>query len=415
MEKEGDFLDPDGDQEDDLDVPKSNSETCGSDTFVTKGSKTIQSNKDGSCDDSDENNDEVSQSEEKDGRSNSNDEDDDGDNDNVNNDEEESSSSSDYDSDQYTVDNDDQESGDYDETTFSEGVSLNPKTWKDLKAKNNGTKDSSGRTKGSSSSISSSDKVGLAETAAARSEAYEKLLLYAYAALSAQVPAKIVEKGDMEGSDDFGNKENMIYPHVLSPKEASMQAESMIKIIARLSDSGIEVLKLNRHKEWQPRILTVTKEFTKFNKSEDTRYRGIESCPQGLLWLKKFDKNKPHTVASIDKSGKGGCLFSNIEYLSVTKDNHALSRKQKKGKFKDSITFILHASNANGTKREILFRCMNKEDAFALSAGFQIILDRIRDASGGSSSIMTKIPLSSAKPFSPKATASPVETDRWEV
>mmetsp|Transcript_8697 Transcript_8697/g.19527 ORF Transcript_8697/g.19527 Transcript_8697/m.19527 type:complete len:201 (+) Transcript_8697:2-604(+) len=200
-------------------------------------------------------------------------------------------------------------------------------------------------------------------------------------------------------------------------------------MLAKLSNEGMEVLKLNREKKWQSRFLTITKEVMHFKKSDDVRFSGIDSSPMGLLWLKKFDRSKQHTVASIDKNGKGGLLFTGIQYVSVMKDNHPLSRKQKKGKFKDSITFVLHT---NGSKREILFRCMSKEDAFALSAGFQAILDRIRDGIStnqkhgiGQLKKMTidtdlvgatpKTPLSSAKPFSPKAIASPIAEDRWEV
>lgn len=265
------------------------------------------------------------------------------------------------------------------------------------------------------------------ETLAAQSKAYEKLLRYAYTALSVPPPTEIIEKGE-EGPDN----DTVLYPAVLSPQDAVQRRESMDKLLAKLSSEGMEVLKLNRENKWQQRFLTITREVMQFKKSDDIRFSGINTCPKGLLWVKKFD-SKNHTVASIGKDGKGGMLFNAIQHVSVTKDNHPLSRKQKKGKFKDSITFSLH-SNTNGMKRKVLFRCMTKEDVFALSAGFQAIIDRIdNDASTSKGkgkqnklSIETKdlisppprTPLASTKPFSPKAVATPIfklPEDRWEV
>lgn len=149
------------------------------------------------------------------------------------------------------------------------------------------------------------------------------------------------------------------------------QAERTRQIFDRLKYSGIEVLKLNREKNWQLRFLTVTDEVLAFEKSA---VAGVDSCPVGLLWVKKFDHGKQHTLASLGKNGKGGMLFNWIEHMSVTKDNNPLNRKQQKGKFKNSITLALYL-NADGYKREVLFRCANKEDAFALSSGFQLMLD----------------------------------------
>ena len=185
-------------------------------------------------------------------------------------------------------------------------------------------------------------------------------------------------------------------------------------------------------------LLLVTKDVMHFPKSNDNRFMSFGQCPAGLLWLKNM--NNAHTTAgvlqssTIDKNGgKGGILFTDIQGVSVTNDKYTLSRKQKKGKFKDSITFGLNC-NTNGMKRKVLFRCMTKEDVFALSAGFQAIIDRIdNDASTSKGkgkqnklSIETKdlisppprTPLASTKPFSPKAIATPIfklPEDRWEV
>lgn len=256
-------------------------------------------------------------------------------------------------------------------------------------------------------------------TSVARSNAYHKLLLYAYTALSVPPPSEAVEKG--RGV----KKDYIIYPPVLSSSDAVLRCEEMSRILNRFRTEGVEVLKLNRERHWQSRFLTVTKEVIWFRKTSDVRFCGVDSYPRGLLWVKKFDQDKQHSLASINKNGQGGLLFSTIQYISLMKDNHPLSRKQKKGKFKDSITLVLHACS-NGSKREILFRCMNKDDAFALSSTFQAILDRLGDDYLNSKNrreqpkvnVTTtevigrhpKTPLALSKAFSPR-----VNEDRWEL
>ena len=297
-------------------------------------------------------------------------------------------------------------------TVFTEGMSLSMQQSKKLAEKYDGVLEEKRR--------ETPDDKKQIEIDEERANAHEKLLLYAYAALSVPPPTEIVEKGE-------GTEKPVVYPSVLSPKEAIERSEAMSKLLVRLRDEGMEVLKLNRDKKWHPRFLTITKEVMSFTKSDDVRFKGVDSCPRGLLWLKKFE-SKAHTVASISggKNGKGGILFNEIEHVSVTNDNHSLSRTQRKGKFKDSITFVLHTTDTKGTKRDILFRCMSKEDAFALSSGFQAILDRISalDNSKSTNKKQMKVdttsrppstPLASNKASSPKAVASPVAEDRWEV
>jgi len=111
-----------------------------------------------------------------------------------------------------------------------------------------------------------------------RSKAHEKLLLYAYAALSTPLPeGDIVEKGAKD-------KDPVVYPTVLSPEDAKLRCEAMAKVLVRLGNEGIEVLKLNRGNQWQPRVLTITsKEIMQFKKSDDVRFNGFHSCPKGLL------------------------------------------------------------------------------------------------------------------------------------
>ena len=252
-----------------------------------------------------------------------------------------------------------------------------------------------------------------------QSRAYEKLLFYAYTAMTVPLPSEIVEKS--EGHDLTG----IAFPPVLSPRGAELRCEAMKLLLTRLGEQGIEVLKLNRERKWQSKVLTITKEVVWFTKSDDIRYNKIDCCPQGLLWVKKFNgHNSEHSVEAVGKNGKGGILFTSISSVSVTTDNFSLSKNQKKGKFKDSFTLVLHA-DFDGKKRDILFRCSNKDDIYTLSSGFQAIIDRIKNETLVVPKPLTsqpdKLPMTEdqmispvavAKPFSPKATGS---DDRWEV
>ncbi|KAL3787587.1 hypothetical protein HJC23_000075 [Cyclotella cryptica] len=254
-----------------------------------------------------------------------------------------------------------------------------------------------------------------------QSRAYEKLLFYAYTALTVPPPSDFGEKGD----EPDPKSACIVYPPVLSPRGAELRCEAMKQLLTRLGEEGMEVLKLNRERKWQPRFLTITKEVVWFKKSDDIRYSKIDCCPQGLLWVKKFNgHSKEHSVTSVGKNGKGGIMFSGIKSVSVTTDNFTLSKKQKKGKFNDSFTFVLH-SDFGGTKRDILFRCCSKEDICTLSAGFQAIIDRIKNETvvvpRKLKSQQDKLPMpmeqvisprAVAKPFSPKTSES---DDRWEV
>jgi hypothetical protein len=274
------------------------------------------------------------------------------------------------------------------------------------------------------SSISAQNELPVYKSASeAQKEAHEALLLYAYTALSVPPPKNFVEKGQ-------GAKSNpIIYPSINGGvKEMGIMME-------RFRREGIAVLKLNTHNQWQPRVLTVTKEVHVFNETDDVRYKGIDSCPKGLLWLKKFSSSEQSIASIAGKKGKGGLFFNTIESVSVTKGIHPLSKKQQKGTFKDSFTFVLH-SNDNGSRREIYFRVANKDDVVLLSAGFQAVIDRTKNdeqpksksfnltvdtlsgvnAAAGRSSPRSPM-LSPTKAFNVTRTAiaNPISDDRWEV
>ncbi len=258
-------------------------------------------------------------------------------------------------------------------------------------------------------------------TSEAQKEAHEALLLYAYTALAVPPPITFVEKGEGAETDPI------IYPSIDGGvKEMGIMME-------RFQKEGISVLKLNRQNQWQSRILTVTKDVNVFLETNDARFKGIDSCPKGLLWMKKFNDSERSASSIIGKKAKGGLFFSTIESISVTKGKHSLSKKQQKGEFKDSFTLVLHA-NDNGTRKDINFRVAKKDDLILLSSGLQAVIDRMKNeeqlkqksckltVDTKRSGVDTARPsgpgspvLSPTKPFAMKAVANPISDDRWEV
>lgn len=270
-----------------------------------------------------------------------------------------------------------------------------------------------------------------------QAQAYEKLLTYAYTALSVPPPPleDLVEKGDGNEHAAKGGIKLPHYPTLISPRSAKIWRETLEKMSLRLKQEGVEVLKLNREKRWQPRFLTITKEEIELGGTSILAEN--VSLPKGLLWVKKLDHNKTYSVTNIGKQGKGGVLCSQIESVSITKDKFSLSKKQSKGKFKDSFTLVLHL-DIDGTKRDVFFRCITKEDVCTLSAGFQSVIEGFKAntvaeqnresttlhvaTNASSMQVPTGVidstttpPTALAKPFNPKAEASPVAEDRWEV
>lgn len=76
------------------------------------------------------------------------------------------------------------------------------------------------------------------------------------------------------------------------------------------------------------------------DESNDESEKGY--CPKGLLWVKKFPSNKEQSASVIEKTGKGGMLFSQIISVEELAGRQiAMSKKQHQGKFKDSVIVVL--------------------------------------------------------------------------
>ena len=166
-------------------------------------------------------------------------------------------------------------------------------------------------------------------------------------------------------------------------RSIAYQKHVLEKFCVRIKHMAVEVLKLNRDKKWQTRYLTVSKEGTwlKNNAKSDACF-----CPLGLLWVKKFNKSREHSVLTIDKQGRGGMLLANLIEISTgeyTTDisNSVLTKNQMK-KFYDSCIVTL-----KGQSSFVTLRC-ERNDADAIMIGCNAIIDVLRgsNSSSGASS-----------------------------
>ena len=173
---------------------------------------------------------------------------------------------------------------------------------------------------------------------------------------------------------------------MLAAKSAIMQRQTLEKFCIRLKNQGMDVLKMNRDKKWQDRVLTVSKEVTYLSQGKNSIFSGDRGhCPQGLLWAKKFNtKTREHSVSDIDKTGKGGMLLSNLQGASIGNvTDYPLSKKQLQGEFKDSVVVVLHTAEDGypGNLRDVVLRCKSMDDATFICSGCKAIADTLqRDA-----------------------------------
>lgn len=237
-----------------------------------------------------------------------------------------------------------------------------------------------------------------------RARAHEKLLLHAYSALTISPPPKLCEKGEdseRRQSEKQNNIHHSPFPqsdgrnedHLFrDKKDATLSKESIIPSIKKkspalqrqtlekfcliLKNNGIDVLKLNREKKWQHRILTVSKEGT-WLKNSNFHPGDRVFCPLGILWVKKFNhKTKEHSITSIDKQKKGGDLSSLLIHARVESQiNSQINNLPKKlgSKFQNTIQVKL-VFTQNKTKKSVYFRCSSKEDAKVLVDGCNAII-----------------------------------------
>lgn len=173
---------------------------------------------------------------------------------------------------------------------------------------------------------------------------------------------------------------------MLAAKSAILQRQTLEKFSIRLKNQGMDVLKMNRDKKWQDRVLTVSKEVMYLTQDKDSIFSADRlHCPQGLLWAKKFNsKTREHSVSDIDKSGKGGMLLNTLQGASLGNvADYPLSKKQLQGEFKDSVVVVLHSAEDGhpGNLRDIVLRCKSMEEATFLCSGCKAIAEIIhRDA-----------------------------------
>jgi len=157
----------------------------------------------------------------------------------------------------------------------------------------------------------------------------------------------------------------------------------MEKFSKQLTAVGVEVLKLNRRKQWQIRYFTVSKEQIPLSAHEAIVKTGdIARCPKALLWLKKFNpKNGGYGIINIDKDGHGGMLLVDLVDIQV-KDSKADTLenpipKKLLDKFKNSVLVMVQYKTRD-ILRSIEFRCKDNDEAQFLCTCMRVIGDLLR-------------------------------------
>jgi hypothetical protein len=203
---------------------------------------------------------------------------------------------------------------------------------------------------------------------------------------------------------------------MLAAKSAIMQRQTLEKFCIQLKNQGMDVLKMNRDKKWQDRVLTVSKEVAHLSQGKNSTFSGDRGhCPQGLLWAKKFNtKTREHSVSDIDKTGKGGMLLSNLQGASLGNvADYPLSKKQLQGEFKDSVVVVLHTAEDGypGNLRDVVLRCKSMDDATFICSGCKAIADTLqRDAEA--KVLSSRKESSNGQVLSPR---SPANDPLWEM
>lgn len=166
----------------------------------------------------------------------------------------------------------------------------------------------------------------------------------------------------------------------LTPTNLSInQLRVMDKVVSSLRKKGLEVLKLNRENKWQPRYVTISREFSVLRSPEFHVNEGEKMiCPEALLWVKRFNsRNQNYSITSIDKQGRGGIMMSSLKKVSASSRSDLefpIPRKHQ-NKFKDSITVQLECCDDEGSERTIVFCCRRTNEAHFLCTGLRVIID----------------------------------------
>jgi hypothetical protein len=142
----------------------------------------------------------------------------------------------------------------------------------------------------------------------------------------------------------------------------------------------MEVLKLNRDKKWQTRFLVVTKEVLWLNAEDVNGHSGDRGhCPLGILWTKRFNAAKDYSITAIDRQGRGGVHFDQLEKVSASgRSNlgHSLSKKQQE-KFKDSVAVTVDYIQ-NGSPKSVVLLCRTTDAAHFLCTGLRVVMDVLK-------------------------------------
>jgi hypothetical protein len=179
------------------------------------------------------------------------------------------------------------------------------------------------------------------------------------------------DPGEVEDQISLILIEEVKVPDVLAnPTNDSAHSAKHLHTLTKFSTIcttvGIEVLKLNRRKVWQTRVLTVSSEKLRLQDTGE-----ISEYHKALLWLKRFQPNQPHNV-EITSEGRGGVEFAKIQGATLEKSK---SKPPKSfPKFKESVQLDLQYE-AEGRARSLALRFKTQADAIFFANSIEAVSD----------------------------------------
>lgn len=197
--------------------------------------------------------------------------------------------------------------------------------------------------------------------------------------LESDFVSEVPSSAPSPGGKPSGESHTAAAPILLSFSQRSL----MEKFTKQLTSVGVEVLKLNRRKQWQVRHFTVSREQIALSAHEAISKSGdMARCPKALLWLKKFNpKSGGYGITNIDKNGHGGMLLVDLAAIQVSNTAEDMLEnplpKKLSEKFKESALITLQYK-MSGSLRSVEFRCKDNDEAQFLCTCMRVIRDLLR-------------------------------------
>lgn len=215
-----------------------------------------------------------------------------------------------------------------------------------------------------------------------RQDAQQELLDHADKAVALydqNVISGTSEKSSTEATD---SRTDLTFPPVPNTPRSlasvlSLEQQGVLEnFSATLKSKGVEVLKLNRKRQWQLRYPTVSREIVWLNTEEAG---DIGQCPKALVWLKRFNSapGMSYSASSIRKEGRGGLFFSDLQNVELVQEADRKIPWYMKKKFPQFAGASVKYSFEGG-ERTLLFCFRSKREAELFCTAMKIMKEVVR-------------------------------------